>query len=408
MKQLGIIILVGILCIGLIGCSKEMVFNLRETRPIYSSESQSAVINVEQTEDDSVNMERDWQLKDGDSVERNELFSQICQNATYLFVKAVDEVRVVIGYLLDGKLQLTVYHMADQRIEKQIVTNLTSDLILNRISISGNFLQVYDGNHYAVIDLNTGQNQVDIENIREFSDIDRSSQFAYGLYAINFDGTILFYTTFSGENDEIQELHQMNVETGEDTILKTYNFNTYREKELLNIMDLQLTSDGKRLFFYGTYWEQVKDGVPVGSTSFDCFCMDLQNLENDYYPIGNKRYQIYNGGVMIWEEGDFRTGDFGNGILTFLQDGAAEEKELRLSNPKEVWNPFVSSNGTYLLASIEENGTYYYNIYRIADGEICTQFQTKHLSDNITAMDGLNKAFIWDVERQQVEEILIE
>ena len=95
-------------------------------------------------------------------------------------VKAVDEVRVVIGYLLDGRVQLTMYNMAEQQIETQIETNLTSDLVLNRISISGNFLQVYDGNHYKVINLSTGQDEIDIENIGEFSDINNSFQFAYG------------------------------------------------------------------------------------------------------------------------------------------------------------------------------------------------------------------------------------
>ena len=352
-------------------------------------------------------IEDDWQLTNGDRVEVNEIFSQICENGTYLFVKAVDEVRVVIGYLLDGRVQLTMYNMAEQQIETQIETNLTSDLVLNRISISGNFLQVYDGNHYKVINLSTGQDEIDIENIGEFSDINNSFQFAYGLYTISSDGTIFLYTTFPGEEDAIQELHWIDRKTGEDSILQTYNRNLYQEKELLSITDLQLTSDGTRLFFYGTYWEEVKDGMPVGSTSFDCFYMDLQNSENEYYSMGNKRYQIYNGGVMSWEEGDIRTGEFGDGILTFQKDGITEEKTLQLSNPKEIWNPIVSANGKYLLSSTEEDGIYYYNVYRIDDGSIGMRFQTEQLSDNITVMEGMDQIYIWNVKDKKIEEISI-
>ena len=190
-------------------------------------------------------------------------------------------------------------------------------------------------------------------------------------------------------------------------ILQTYNRNLYQEKELLSITDLQLTSDGTRLFFYGTYWEEVKDGMPVGSTSFDCFYMDLQNSENEYYSMGNKRYQIYNGGVMSWEEGDIRTGEFGDGILTFQKDGIMEEKTLQLSNPKEIWNPIVSANGKYLLSSTEEDGIYYYNVYRIDDGSIGIRFQTEQLSDNITVMEGMDQIYIWNVKDKKIEEISI-
>ena len=123
-----------------------------------------------------------------------------------------------------------------------------------------------------------------------------------------------------------------------------------------------MTSEGTRIFVYGTYWEEVKDGMPVGSTSFDFFYMDLQNSENEYYSLGNKRYLIYTGGVMSWEEGDIRTGEFGDGILTFQTDGITEEITLQLSNPKETWNPIVSANGKYLLSSTEEDGIYYYNV----------------------------------------------
>ena len=407
MKKLLIIILIGTLCIGLIGCSKKIIFNLGETTTVYESKEESERVSDESGEMPDGKIEDNWKLTNEDRVEVNELFSQICENGTYLFVKAVDEVRVVIGYLLDGRVQLTMYNMAEQQIETQIETNLTSDLVLNRISISGNFLQVYDGNHYKVINLSTGQDEIDIENIGEFSDINNSFQFAYGLYTISSDGTIFLYTTFSGEDDEIQELHQMDIKTREDTILQTYNRNLYQEKELLSITDLQLTSDGTRLFFYGTYWEEVKDGMPVGSTSFDCFYMDLQNSENEYYSMGNKRYQIYNGGVMSWEEGDIRTGEFGDGILTFQKDGIMEEKTLQLSNPKEIWNPIVSANGKYLLSSTEEDGIYYYNVYRIDDGSIGIRFQTEQLSDNITVMEGMDQIYIWNVKDKKIEEISI-
>ena len=407
MKKLQIIILIGTLCIGLIGCSKKIIFHLGETKTVYESKEESERVSDESGEMPDGKIEDNWKLTNEDRVEVNELFSQICENGTYLFVKAVDEVRVVIGYLLDGRVQLTMYNMAEQQIETQIETNLTSDLVLNRISISGNFLQVYDGNHYKVINLSTGQDEIDIENIGEFSDINNSFQFAYGLYTISSDGTIFLYTTFSGEDDEIQELHQMDIKTREDTILQTYNRNLYQEKELLSITDLQLTSDGTRLFFYGTYWEEVKDGMPVGSTSFDCFYMDLQNSENEYYSMGNKRYQIYNGGVMSWEEGDIRTGEFGDGILTFQKDGIMEEKTLQLSNPKEIWNPIVSANGKYLLSSTEEDGIYYYNVYRIDDGSIGIRFQTEQLSDNITVMEGMDQIYIWNVKDKKIEEISI-
>lgn len=407
MKKLQIIILIGTLCIGLIGCSKKIIFHLGETKTVYESKEESERVSEESGEMPEGKIEDDWQLTNGDRVEVNELFSQICENGTYLFVKAVDEVRVVIGYLLDGRVQLTMYNMAEQQIETQIETNLTSDLVLNRISISGNFLQVYDGNHYKVINLSTGQDEIDIENIGEFSDINNSFQFAYGLYTISSDGTIFLYTTFPGEEDAIQELHWIDRKTGEDSILQTYNRNLYQEKELLSITDLQLTSDGTRLFFYGTYWEEVKDGMPVGSTSFDCFYMDLQNSENEYYSMGNKRYQIYNGGVMSWEEGDIRTGEFGDGILTFQKDGITEEKTLQLSNPKEIWNPIVSANGKYLLSSTEEDGIYYYNVYRIDDGSIGMRFQTEQLSDNITVMEGMDQIYIWNVKDKKIEEISI-
>lgn len=407
MKKLQIIILIGTLCIGLIGCSKKIIFHLEETKTVYESKEESERVSEESGEMPDGKIEDDWQLTNGDRVEVNELFSQICENGTYLFVKAVDEVRVVIGYLLDGRVQLTMYNMAEQQIETQIETNLTSDLVLNRISISGNFLQVYDGNHYKVINLSTGQDEIDIENIGEFSDINNSFQFAYGLYTISSDGTIFLYTTFPGKEDAIQELHWIDRKTGEDSILQTYNRNLYQEKELLSITDLQLTSDGTRLFFYGTYWEEVKDGMPVGSTSFDCFYMDLQNLENEYYSMGNKRYQIYNGGVMSWEEGDIRTGEFGDGILTFQKDGITEEKTLQLSNPKEIWNPIVSANGKYLLSSTEEDGIYYYNVYRIDDGSIGMRFQTEQLSDNITVMEGMDQIYIWNVKDKKIEEISI-
>ena len=67
----------------------------------------------------------------------------------------------------------------------------------------------------------------------------------------------------------------------------------------------------------------------------------------------------------------------------------------------------MSANGKYLLSSTEEDGIYYYNVYRIDDGSIGMRFQTEQLSDNITVMEGMDQIYIWNVKDKKIEEISI-